>query len=534
MKKTSFLQILCGIGAVLILNFFLSLSFSLEKWFRISADLIIFLTILVGAVSFSRRQNFWVHLVSLSIFVIWVFRIIDKLLEFTFQRSFTFSDIFLLPELNYLMDQSLTTFEIRLLFPLIIVFFLISYLTILVLTKWIASAFSVSSKRTITGVLIGFGLISLIQFILIKDSAMFNWTRGPLTMDIAILVSDAVNFKYNKEQISRKLKEENSFFTNSKYDLSELDGTNVIVIFVESYGAVLVEEPELLEPYKKLLSEMQSKLENKSFLMVNGYSEAPDSSWLSRLSFSTGTRIDNRATASLAVLSKLTTLNQRFSQLGYHSLSVMPGVEEYKSHIESFFDFQERIRFWDMDWPKNKSVNGWAKIPDQYVLEWLGRKSIFKKNTSVYAEIVLSSSHSPYGLVPHYITNQQIDLEDYWSMIDTKKGSLGLFSHMAGSSNKYMTSIEYSLRSAFEFIEKYLVQDTLIILIGDHQPTALSTYSNLVPVHIISRKSNLLTSFQHIGFRKELFSPVSRGNITHEDFAKFLLQSYSCCKGVID
>ena len=130
MKKTSFLQILCGIGAVLILNFFLSLSFSLEKWFRISADLIIFLRILVGAVSFSRRQNFWVHLVSLSIFVIWVFRIIDKLLEFTYQRSFTFSDIFLLPELNYLMDQSLTTFEIRLLFTLIIVVFLISYLSI--------------------------------------------------------------------------------------------------------------------------------------------------------------------------------------------------------------------------------------------------------------------------------------------------------------------------------------------------------------------------------------------------------------------
>ena len=116
---------------------------------------------------------------------------------------------------------------------------------------------------------------------------------------------------------------------------------------------------------------------------------------------------------------------------------------------------------------------------------------------------------------------------------DKKRGSIKI-KKVDSSLAAYMTSIEYSLRSAFEFIEKYLVQDTLIILIGDHQPTALSTYSNLVPVHIISRKSNLLTSFQHIGFRKELFSPVSRGNITHEDFAKFLLQSYSCCKGVID
>ena len=148
MKKTAFLQVLCGIGAVLILNFLLSLSFSLEKWFRISADLIIFLTILVGAVSFSRRQNFWIHLVCLSIFIIGVYRLIDKLLEFTFQRSFTFSDTFLLPELNYLIDQSLTAFETRLLFPLIIIFSLISYLMILVLTKWIVRAFSVSQKRT--------------------------------------------------------------------------------------------------------------------------------------------------------------------------------------------------------------------------------------------------------------------------------------------------------------------------------------------------------------------------------------------------
>ena len=534
MKRSSLFQILVGIGSVLILNFLLSFSFSLEKWFRISADLLLLLPFLGLTALFSTKRNFLIYCICTLIFIIGLYRFVDKLVEFTFHRSFVFSDIFLLPELNYLMSQSLTNSEVKLFFSLIVIVTLMSYFFILFLTRLTARAFKVSLKKTVLGVFMGLGLISLVQLVLIKDPAYFSWTRGPLTVDIVVLASDLVNFIYHKEQISKELKLDNKFMADKEYNLSKLAGTNVIVIFLESYGAILVEEPELIVSYKKLIFEMQAKLETRSFSMVSGYSEAPDSSWLSRLSFSTGTRIDDRASASLAMLSRLTTLNQKFSQNGYSSLSVMPGVEEQVLKIESFFGFREKIRFWNIDWPQDKSVRGWAKIPDQYVLDWLGRKPILKKNTSVYAEIILSSSHSPYGIVPPYITNKPINFKDYWTDEVTQNKQLGIFPHLTGSYKKYMLSIEYSLRSVFEFIERYLNQECLIILIGDHQPPGLRTHSSLVPVHVISYKPELLVSFKKIGFETEVFPPKGKSNITHGDFAKFLLESYSCCEDLID
>ena len=90
-----------------------------------------------------------------------------------------------------------------------------------------------------------------------------------------------------------------------------------------------------------------------------------------------------------------------------------------------------------------------------------------------------------------------------------------------------MISIEYSLNSVCDFIEKYLSPEDLIIVIGDHQPRVMRTKSNLVPVHIISGKKNLLIPFKKLGFHGEFSSLKAKQHISHEDFAEFLLESYS-------
>ena len=207
----------------------------------------------------------------------------------------------------------------------------------------------------------------------------------------------------------------------------------------------------------------------------------------------------------------------------------MPGVKKRVPKIESFFNFKQKYSSWNFDWPQEKSTNNWADIPDQYVLEWLGKNSKLKKRAPIYLEIVLSSSHSPYGIVPPYISKQEIKLED-WSVVTTKKKSFGVISHLKGTSQKYMISIEYSLKSVFQFIERYLGPEDLIIVIGDHQPPALRTDSNLVPVHIISSKKSLLIPFKQKGFQEGLFSSNVKESIRHEDFAEFILDSYSCCQ----
>ena len=46
--------------------------------------------------------------------------------------------------------------------------------------------------------------------------------------------------------------------------------------------------------------------------------------------------------------------------------------------------------------------------------------------------------------------------------------------------------------------------------------------------------NRIFDSVKKIGFETEVFPPKGKSNITHGDFAKFLLESYSCCEDLID
>ena len=527
-RKPKNFNLLVGITSVLILNFFLCFSFSLSNWFRISADLLILIPFLIASAYITNARKFFLYFFISGIFILAIFRFLTKLLSELFNLPFSYSELFLIKELRYLLEKSLSSFEIVLLISLVFLILLSLFYFIKLLTQYASQAFSISIKKTASGILLGFVLISFTQLAIItvkKEATPFHLTRGPLAVDITIFIRDSINFWVNKDQIIKNLKSENDLLLDKRYNLSALNRSNLIIIFIESYGAVLVEDPNLSTAYENLLSQVQLKLEKQSFSMITGFSAAPQNSGLSHLSFSTGTKIYDQASAKIAVGQDLTTLNQRFDHLGYLALSVMPGVDQGHSEMESFFAFKEKIRFSDFSYPKD-SV-GWANIPDQYALEWVGRKVNLKEISPYIAEIVLSSSHTPYGIVPTYIDNGEFELKDYHSIIPSKNESLGLLSHLDSTPEKYIISIKYSMSSAFNFIEKYLSPEDLIIVIGDHQPRVIRTKTNLVPVHIISGKKNLLIPFKKLGFHGEFSSLKAKQHISHEDFAEFLLESYS-------
>ena len=517
-----------AILSALFLNLFLSISFTPEKWFRLSSDLLLFLPFLLITSSLSKKPNFWIHLFCLLICLFGLYRCLSLVSELVFHRPFSFFDIFLISELDYFIDQSLSAYEKSLFILVTLSTAILSYLVIFSISKWIVKSYRLSKKITLAGIFLGFFMIVFIQFLVIKEGDNFSVTRGLYLKDFVVFFDEAlegIKIKNNKDLVKKNLELSNSFLNKDAYDLSKISNTNVVIIFVESYGAVLVQNSDLFESYQSFYTEMNTKLEKKFFSMVTGYSAAPESSWLSRLSFSSGTKMDHRYIANLAMVSNLTTLNKKFSLEGHKTFSFMPGVTEHVEYIESFFDFEKRIRFWHLDWPADINPVGWAVIPDQFALEWLGRKSSFENLTPFYTEIVLSSSHTPFGEVPPYIPKGNFNLEDYPFI--KKRNSLGILSHMESSPKKYMISIEYSLNSVCDFIEKYLSPEDLIIVIGDHQPPVLKTNSNLVPVHIISGKKSLLDPFEKIGFHNNLSQLKLKKHINHEDIAEFLLENYS-------
>ena len=179
-RKPENFNLLVGITSVLILNFFLCFSFSLSKWFRISADLLILIPFLIASAYMITARKFFLYFFISGIFIIAIYRFLTKLLDNIFRLPFTFSELFLAREFTYLLEKSLSSFEIVLLISLVFLILLSLFYFIKLLTQYASQAFSISIKKTASGILLGFVLISFTQLALItvkQEATHFHLPR---------------------------------------------------------------------------------------------------------------------------------------------------------------------------------------------------------------------------------------------------------------------------------------------------------------------------------------------------------------------
>jgi hypothetical protein len=88
---------------------------------------------------------------------------------------------------------------------------------------------------------------------------------------------------------------------------------------------------------------------------------------------------------------------------------------------------------------------------------------------------------------------------------------------LSNASQGYVTAIIYELNAITDFIMRYLDDNALIIVLGDHQPNVQITGENQpwsVPVHVISRNNEFLKPFRKRGYTPGLIPtqpPPHRG-----------------------
>jgi len=120
-------------------------------------------------------------------------------------------------------------------------------------------------------------------------------------------------------------------------------------------------------------------------------------------------------------------------------------------------------------------VYGWSTMPDQYVLDFIFDREIKTQKTPLFIEFILTSSHAPFRRQPPY--------EEDWSKIDDGKIYHDLeaitfpiiWPDLSNAKEGYVASIDYELRVIVEFINKFLDDNTLILILGDHQPNVQIT-----------------------------------------------------------
>ena len=265
--------------------------------------------------------------------------------------------------------------------------------------------------------------------------------------------------------------------------LTSLRGKDVLLVFVESYGAVAVQDPRI----GAVLDEGGAQLRAAGFSSRSAFLTSPTFgglSWLAHATLQAGVRVDGQRRYDQLVQDDRLTLTAAFKRAGWRAVAALPANRRAWPEGSTFYRYD---KIYDR---RNLGYRGpgfgLPPMPDQYVLEALQRRELSGRSP-LFAEVDLISSHAPWKSIPRLIR---------WD--DVGDGSI--FDRLPAQRPKqaragYARSIEYSLRTVLSFVRRYGDDDLVLVVLGDHQPATTITgqgASHDVPISLIARDPAVL------------------------------------------
>jgi hypothetical protein len=279
--------------------------------------------------------------------------------------------------------------------------------------------------------------------------------------------------------------------------LSGLRGHDVIVVFVESYGRDAIESPDLARQVDELLDAGNRRLAAAGFAARSGFLTSPTvggSSWLAHATLQSGLRIDSQQRYVDFTRSDRFTLVTAFERAGWRTVLVAPANTE---------DWPEgRVYGYDMVYDAGAigyqgPQYAFSSVPDQFTLASFQQLERQPGHAPVMAQIDLLSSHAPWAPVPPLVDWDEIGNGSGYPPPDTGAGDSPRWwrKDVATLRADYLRSIEYSLRSVVSYVERYADHDTVLLVLGDHQPSPVIIGPNAsrdVPISVVARDPAVL------------------------------------------
>jgi phosphoglycerol transferase MdoB-like AlkP superfamily enzyme len=235
--------------------------------------------------------------------------------------------------------------------------------------------------------------------------------------------------------------------------------------------------------------------------------------------------VDSEHVYNALLRSERRTLVDIMRDNGYRTVAVEPGIKWYWPDgefygFDAIYDF-DGIRY---DGPEM----GWWKIPDQFSLYRLYSDEIAVRQGPLFAKVSLIMTHIPYYPIPEYV-------EDWTRFDDGTAYASGLrsvahdaYRDLDELSSWYLAAVRYELNVLEGFLTRYVPENSVVILLGDHQPPKLATHDNTswaVPMHVLSQRSDLVRAFETLGFEPGLV-PQRETSFRMADFLRCFLDLY--------
>ncbi|HVH23026.1 MAG TPA: sulfatase-like hydrolase/transferase [Pseudonocardia sp.] len=287
--------------------------------------------------------------------------------------------------------------------------------------------------------------------------------------------------------------------------LNGLRGKDVVIAFVESYGRDAVENPELAPIVDPALEQGNRDLAAAGIGARTGYLTSPvagGNSWMAHATFLSGLWVSNQARHDTLVSGDRLTLPSAFRKAGWRTVAVMPG-STFDWPEGSFYGYQQVYDVRNMGYQGPNL--GWASTPDQYTLaEYQRAERANPDHPPLLTEIALVSSHAPWPLIPRMLDWSEVGDGSIYNTMTTGEPREAVWAKGdAVVRDTYARSIAYSMDSLISWVTAYGDDNTVLIVLGDHQPAPIITGDRAtrdVPVSIIARDPAVLARLDGWGW----------------------------------
>jgi hypothetical protein len=315
-------------------------------------------------------------------------------------------------------------------------------------------------------------------------------------------------------------------------DLPGLARQDVILIFFESYGTVVLDNPRFRTVVAPALADFAAVVKQAGYELVSSRLVSPTfggGSWLAHGTLASGIKLDPFLDR-LVMASHRRSLPRYLAAAGYRTVEVMPGIK--KPWPEGAFWGFDRS-YYARDLGYGGPPFGWFEIPDQYTLRSFAEDELRPGHAPVFAQIVLVSSHTPFAPVPPYVADWR-DAGAFTSISQAQWRAIYREPNWSDLEAPYLASVVYDLQTLGSFLAR-LDGKALVIILGDHQPPGFVSGAKVpwtVPVHVLSRDPDLVAPFRRAGYEPGALPPPIADPKGMESFLGDFLKHFSAGSAV--
>lgn len=273
--------------------------------------------------------------------------------------------------------------------------------------------------------------------------------------------------------------------------LSALQGRDVIVVFIESYGRASLDNPLYAATHLPLLAGAEARLRQAGLAMRTGWLTSPiegGQSWLAHATLATGLPVPDQIRYGALIASPRRSLFQIAADNGWRTAAISPAItmawpEGARLGFETLID-RDAMGY------RGPPFN-WITMPDQFTLARF-RDRLPPDDRPLFAQVTLISSHAPWVPVPVPVA---------WDAV----GDGQVFAPMVGGDppevvwqdpdrirDQYRQSIAYALEVTLDWAARQGAAHPdgtapLVLVLGDHPPVGFvsGVPGRDVPAHLI-------------------------------------------------